>query len=547
MSDPSAPETSFAVAGQLPDRFRLGGVQVCPASREIEGPAGSATLEPRVLQVLLALHGGSGQVVGREALMGLCWPGAVVGDDALNRAVSELRKALRAVGGALSIDTISKSGYRLRTLAGPSDAVQSPADVPASHVAVRPSDAGSAPAAVDASSNTAEVGQAGVTRRRAAFIAAATCIAAFGAAAVWRSSPGAAKARATALVDRAAALMRDDRWGPVDPIQLLREAVRVNPDEARAWGILSLALRDVTAGPDAAAEFRAIADCHLAAQQALTRDPAQPDALVTLATLEPFYTAWEAAEWQLAAILKRFPDHEPALEAMAQLCASTGRTHEGSLIRARLIAIEPLSPHYAAEAVLAFWNAGDDAGMNRQAEAAARTWPENAEVWQARIHTLGFSGRSAEALALIERRGIPDGYPPLVAQAYVAAYRVHAKQGSGDVAIAAAVAAAHGRQSSAPHTIPVLAWLGATDLAFAAANAYFFGRGPFKVPYQFGASQPAVRETRYRNTYPLFVPPARTLWTDARFAALCGDIGLRAYWRAAGVRPDLLGTRPFDV
>jgi hypothetical protein len=41
-----------------------------------------------------------------------------------------------------------------------------------------------------------------------------------------------------------------------------------------------------------------------------------------------------------------------------------------------------------------------------------------------------------------------------------------------------------------------------------------------------------------RMTQWLFTPPAAAMRTDPRFARLCEEFGLTAYWRARHVRPD---------
>lgn len=97
----------------LESPFPLGRLEVSPASLEVRCGAEVETLEPRVMQVLVALHRRRGEPVSREELSEFCWEGRIVGDDALNRAISRLRKAL-AGEPAAAIDTIPKVGYRLR-------------------------------------------------------------------------------------------------------------------------------------------------------------------------------------------------------------------------------------------------------------------------------------------------------------------------------------------------------------------------------------------------------------------------------------------------
>ncbi len=110
--------------------FALGGLRVCPNALEVHGPDGVQTLEPRVMQVLVALHQARGEPVSRDELSELCWEGRIVGEDALNRCVGRLRKALSAEPLAV-IDTIPKIGYRLRVAPPERAVVEAPLAAPA--------------------------------------------------------------------------------------------------------------------------------------------------------------------------------------------------------------------------------------------------------------------------------------------------------------------------------------------------------------------------------------------------------------------------------
>lgn len=95
--------------------FRLGQLTIEPRSRELVAANGTRrTLEPRVMQVLIALARAQGLTVSREELVQTCWNGAVVGEDSINRTIWMLRKAAAGIGDdAFSIETIPKLGYRL--------------------------------------------------------------------------------------------------------------------------------------------------------------------------------------------------------------------------------------------------------------------------------------------------------------------------------------------------------------------------------------------------------------------------------------------------
>lgn len=93
--------------------FFLGALHVLPPTREIISPAGREVLQPRVMQVLIVLAQASGAVVSRDDLIRTCWNGRVVGEDAINLVIAKLRKLATRSGGAFSVETIPRVGYRL--------------------------------------------------------------------------------------------------------------------------------------------------------------------------------------------------------------------------------------------------------------------------------------------------------------------------------------------------------------------------------------------------------------------------------------------------
>jgi TolB-like protein/DNA-binding winged helix-turn-helix (wHTH) protein len=89
-----------------------GGLQIRPATREVEWPGGREGLQPRVMQVLVVLAQAQGAVVSRDDLIATCWDGRIVSEDAINFVVGQLRKLARRTG-AFRLETISRVGYRL--------------------------------------------------------------------------------------------------------------------------------------------------------------------------------------------------------------------------------------------------------------------------------------------------------------------------------------------------------------------------------------------------------------------------------------------------
>ena len=98
-----------------PAPFRLGACMVDPSSNTIRGAAGETRLPPRIMKVLVCLAEHAPETASRETLLARGWPAApYVADEALTRAVSDLRKALRHVGCREAVvRTVPKVGYRL--------------------------------------------------------------------------------------------------------------------------------------------------------------------------------------------------------------------------------------------------------------------------------------------------------------------------------------------------------------------------------------------------------------------------------------------------
>ena len=93
-------------------RFTLGGVEVRPASRELAADGRREVLQPRIMQVLVALARRRGEVVSRDDLIAACWGGLVVGEDSIHRCIAAIRRVAESWGG-FSVETVARVGYRL--------------------------------------------------------------------------------------------------------------------------------------------------------------------------------------------------------------------------------------------------------------------------------------------------------------------------------------------------------------------------------------------------------------------------------------------------
>jgi TolB-like protein len=108
-----AGEERIDLARQAP--LRLGPLQIDPARRQVVHDDGRRqVLERRVMQVLVALLGAGGAILTRDELTRSCWHGVIVGKDALNRVLGQLRRLERDLGrGVFEVQTITRVGYRI--------------------------------------------------------------------------------------------------------------------------------------------------------------------------------------------------------------------------------------------------------------------------------------------------------------------------------------------------------------------------------------------------------------------------------------------------
>jgi TolB-like protein/DNA-binding winged helix-turn-helix (wHTH) protein/tetratricopeptide (TPR) repeat protein len=94
--------------------FVIGSIEVRPSLREVRSGATREQLEPRVMQVLVALARADGAVVSRDRLIQVCWEGRIVGEAAINRCIWKLRELAESGGEpTFHIETIPRVGYRI--------------------------------------------------------------------------------------------------------------------------------------------------------------------------------------------------------------------------------------------------------------------------------------------------------------------------------------------------------------------------------------------------------------------------------------------------
>ena len=98
----------------MADRFIIDGWLAQPDLNTFSRGERTVRVEPKVMEVCVRLAQSAGAVVSKSDLLESVWPDTSVGEDALTRAMSELRRALNDDARQPRIvETIPKRGYRL--------------------------------------------------------------------------------------------------------------------------------------------------------------------------------------------------------------------------------------------------------------------------------------------------------------------------------------------------------------------------------------------------------------------------------------------------
>lgn len=493
----------------------MGGLEIRPATREIVSPAGCEVIEPRVMQVLLALIAANGEVVSRDALVRDCWDDRAVSEDAINRVIQRLRRLSESLGaGAFVIKTIHKIGYRLI--------------VPASDVSANESD-------------VAKKNGPGLSRR--VWLVGATAAVVTGGTGLWFARRDPQSDRAGALIAEADQALRS---GMPDTdaraAGLLEHAARLSPGNALAWGRLALARTYMAQFAPPARAATTVAGVQDAARRALAIDPRQADAHAALAILPPYFGDWLAAERRMKRVLAIAPDHLPTRDALNFMHTNTGRLREGCEDRVRMAALDPFHATYQFKLIYAHWLLGQLNEADRAADRASQLWPRHPGVWSARFNIYALAGRPERAIEHVDNLGARPELPPFMIQLFrgaavaLASRRPADRDAAGDALMQAATR----NPAAAVHAVTLLNGLGETDRAFAVAEAYLLERGPLMASVGWQGDDMALRDERRRNTIMLFIPSSAGMRADPRFARLVEDVGLVGYWRSVGVTPDYL-------
>jgi DNA-binding winged helix-turn-helix (wHTH) protein/tetratricopeptide (TPR) repeat protein len=497
--------------------FQLASLTVKPSTREIVRPDGSRdVLEPRVMQVLVALHLANPDVVSRDDLVAQCWDGRVVGDDAINGAIGKLRRQ------SFVIETIPRVGYRLV-------APQQSEHAAVSHQDHQP------PSRSD--------------RRVLLAGGVALGVAAVAGGGWWltRRTPPPTPASGTpdvaSLIARANATMRRGRLeNDAEAAALFQQAVDLAPDNADAWGGLSLAhqflARNGTRERYQAERLRAEA----ALDKALALDPRNAFALHSKAALNDMIRGgFLECEQAYRRGLAFHPDNNDLLLGLTESMAGMGRLREAASLMDRALAAASgkLDQAMAWISINSYTGARRFLDADRVAAQGMAQFPRHPLTWLNRLYLLMFTGRAGEALdTLRDVSNRPDEVPAEEVDGMIAvaislvtnAPRDIDKAAAAELALAYKNTSPDGRAKGLPATrtaenaMTFLSAMGRVDDAFGVARDIYYAP-------DFG-----VPPVRYSSN--LFQPATRAMRKDPRFAGLMEQLGLTAYWQKAGVKPD---------
>jgi DNA-binding winged helix-turn-helix (wHTH) protein/tetratricopeptide (TPR) repeat protein len=490
--------------------FTLGLAIVSPSSRTMVGPGGTADVEPRVMQVLLVLADGAGQVVTRESLFQRCWGGVYVGDDSLNRAIAAVRKLASGIAGnSFEIETIPRTGYRL---------------------------SGAKVGIVQAD------GPRAFTRRQ--LVAATLGIAALGSLGAWAALSSRDQRRFDALMAQGTKLASDGNvYDPARARMALEEAVRLRPESAAAWGWLAFTRSVLGSQGDPTQSVAAVESAQQAIHRSLTLDPKEPNALLAMFELQGSTLDWWARDRKLREVIAIDPANVNAIAELVLMLQAAGLNGESWNWNERALQLQPLSQDFLGKRALKHWIAGRISASDQVIDQLRGLYPASEWAWWIRFMLYALTNRPLAAKAMLERK--PDLSSPELTM-WRKAVEALISPTSRNTAATRAECEKVARISGdlAGQGVMILSALGEVDGAFAIANGFLLSQG--SIIRGAGPPEPTAEDNLREmsdaiariNTQWLFTPPCSIMRSDPRFLQLCDGRGLLEYWRRRGVRPD---------
>jgi DNA-binding winged helix-turn-helix (wHTH) protein len=456
--------------------FDAGPLHISPGRRQVEGPAGRMSLEPVVMKVFLLLLESPGQVVTRDELFASVWGGVFVGDDSLNRAITQVRKiASKTAPGSFAIEVIPRTGYRMTGDAP--DRLDRPLEARITELVERGRQL--IRAAIPRGDEEAAVALREAVRLDASDAAAWGWLALALRNSVEEADPGDISDR---VMELEAAARRALAIDPCEPNARLALAT-IRPEFGH-WGATEDALREILAdAPDHLPTLSyllmvlqavgRVDESWVMNERVIALDPLSPVPLFRRALKLWVFGRVSEADLTVDRALQNWPHHPAVWNARLLIFAFTGRAQAAL----DLVNDDNSRPASFGGKALQYWRTS--------LEALERPSPQHVEA-----------------------------------------------------AVRANFEFAPTTPYFAGSAMMVLSALGRIDDAYAVAEGTLLRRGPLIGTIWAGKMSTAVTDLQWRRTMPLFTPAAAAMRADPRFISLCDGMGMTAYWRSRGIGPD---------
>ncbi|MGH6787409.1 MAG: winged helix-turn-helix domain-containing protein, partial [Novosphingobium sp.] len=482
--------------------FAIGPLSVRPSTREVARGDQREIIEPRVMQVLVALARAHGAVLSKDDLIEACWEGRMVGEDAVNRVLSRLRSLGAGLAlGVFRVETVTRVGYRLRYEGDENGAADPNAATPDRRLRLD---------------------------RRTAVVGGIAAAAAIGGAAIFvRPRQGAPDDFVEAIRQAQTALGYGSEQQDAAAVGLLQDLCRRFPDRAEGWGKLAVAYRRQGVFSRLPRSVWVLDRALAAARRALEIDSGNLDgAVVEKLGRGHWYAGYPAYEKISSEGFTRFAKHETARSTRSIFLYETGRIAESLTVSMPLVEGARLTARSGSAQGRKLWAVGRLEEADSLFEKLSALWPRHQSIWRSRIAMLTFSGRTQLAQEMLdEDEGLPDELRPEAFQLWSAQVQALRSGSEADHArVFAMFDAAAKTMNQIEEAAVFAAATGDLDRAFGYLEPLLW-TGPEIAAFRRMFPAQYLQPHSGKLLYFLFEPPFAQARNDPRFAALAERLG----------------------